>query len=361
VSSNLLGGKYEILDVLGRGVAGTVYAAKDVQTGERVAVKSLHALVTNSPDDPEFRRFAREARIGGSVESPHIAKVFDIGTDSDTGEMFLVMESLEGEDGEALLGRLGPLPPSVALRIAADACLGLEAAHARGVVHRDVKPGNLFLVRRENGEIFIKILDFGVAKIRRMGPEEQKSGLTVSKLPMTASGQYLGTPLYMSPEHVEGARHVDAQSDVFSLGVTLYALLTGAPPNADCTSFVDLLFHITQGKHHPVREVAPWVPEDIAAIVEKAMRVSRAERFANIRAMYDAILSVLPNDFQLHVDVLVEADRTPIASISPAALPKDSDVMVREQNPASRKSFVAGVVFLSLMGVVGVVVFLLQH
>jgi serine/threonine protein kinase len=314
VSSNVIGGKYEITDVLGRGASGTVYAGKNVRTGRRVAIKSLNVSVMNHAEDPDLRRFEQEARIAGSIESQHIAQVFDIDTDPDTNETFLVMELLAGEDVETLIGRVGALPPNVALCIAAEACRGLEAAHAAGVVHRDIKPGNLFLSRRDGDDIVVKVLDFGLAKIKRFAPTDHAKGLTAPPESITATGQLLGSPLYMSPEHVEGASHVDAQSDVYSLGVTLHAMLAGAPPHADCKSFVDLLHRITAEKPRPLRDVAPWVPPDVAAIVAKAMHVSRSERFSSAAAMREAIIAVLPNDFSLRADMLVTADRTPVLS-----------------------------------------------
>ena len=149
------------------------------------------------------------------------------------------MGLLRGEDVRSLLTRVGPLRPEVALRIAAQACAGLAAAHAAGVVHRDIKPENLFLSRGGDGAVVVKVLDFGIAKIRRTSESTGASaGLTAPAVSMTESGQVVGTPLFMAPEQLVGAKQVDARSDVYSMGVTLYALLAGTPPHANVESLV---------------------------------------------------------------------------------------------------------------------------
>ena len=155
MSDNLIGRKYEIVEVLGRGGMGTVYAGKHVRTGRRVAIKLMHDGGTLEADHPDLLRFEQEARIAGSLESPHIAQIIDIDRDPETDAPFLVMELLKGEDLQTLLDRVGPLPVEVALCIVMQACLGLEAAHVAGVVHRDIKPSNLFLARRELSLIHI--------------------------------------------------------------------------------------------------------------------------------------------------------------------------------------------------------------
>lgn len=312
MGENLIGGKYEIVDVLGRGAASTVYAGKNARTGRRVAIKLLSVPVAMGAGDPGLVRFEQEARIAGSLESPHIAAVLDIDLDAETSAPFLVMELLEGEDLESLLGRVGPLAPDAALRIAAQACQGLAAAHAAGVVHRDVKPANLFLARGEKGEVVVKILDFGIAKIPRATAGARDGGLAAPQVSITETGQLLGSPLFMSPEQVKGASSVDARSDVFSIGCTLYSMLVGAAPHAETRSFVELLRRITTEPPRPLRDVAPWVPAGAAAVVEEATRLSREERFASAAAMRDAIRALLPDGEALRVEMLAGADRTAI-------------------------------------------------
>src|SRR6185295_15097460 len=154
-----------------------------------------------------------------------------------------------GEDLQMLLNRLGPFPPELALRIAAQACIGLQKAHEVGVAHRDIKPANLFLSRRD-GEIVIKLLDFGVAKVKA-------DQITFAGL--TRTGSVLGTPYYLSPEQAKGQRDVDHRADLWSIGIVLYAMLTGRPPHAELDTFGALVLAICTQPPKPVQELAPWV------------------------------------------------------------------------------------------------------
>ncbi|UQA60907.1 serine/threonine-protein kinase [Polyangium aurulentum] len=315
----LIGDKYELSRVLGRGAVGVVYAAKNLRTGRRVAIKSLQVRGVLDPQDPDLLRFEQEARIAGSLESQHIAQVLDIERDPATGLPFLVMELLRGEDLQALLDRVGPLPVDVALRIATQACAGLDAAHGAGVVHRDIKPGNLFLARREGGEVVVKILDFGIAKIRRLPPDASASAasgiLAAPQESMTETGQLLGSPLYMSPEQVAGAKDIDARSDVFSLGVTLYAMVCGKAPHAGIKSFASLLQHLETTPPPPLREVAPWVPPEIAALVERATRIDRGERIPSAAALLESMAPFLSGGTALREDMLVGSGKVPAEEV----------------------------------------------
>jgi len=288
---------------------GTVYAAKNLRTGRRVAIKSLRVGSLLDPLAPDLLRFEQEARIAGSLESEHIAQVLDIERDPATGFPFLVMELLRGEDLQCLLDRVGPLPVDVALRIAAQVCTGLAAAHAAGVVHRDVKPGNVFLARREGGAIVVKILDFGLAKIRRLPPDGPSSAapsaLSAPQQSMTETGQLLGSPLYMSPEQLDGGKGVDARSDLFSLAVTLFAMLTGKPPHADVKSFPLLLSHIATKPMPKIREVVPEVGPEVEALLERASRLEREERFGSAVVMLEAMRPLLPGGTALREELLV--------------------------------------------------------
>ena len=158
-------GKYDLLRRLGEGGMGAVYEARNRGTGRRVAVKVIagEALAKNQE---VVARFQREALASGAIESQYIAHVLDTGVDPASGSPYMVMELLSGEDLEHAIKRLGPLPPELALRVVAQACLGLQKAHEVGVVHRDIKPANIFLATRDGGEIVAKILDFGIAKVK---------------------------------------------------------------------------------------------------------------------------------------------------------------------------------------------------
>jgi len=192
--ARIIGGKYEILSKLGQGGMGTVYEARHTGTGRRVAVKEVKEVAGDDSSRSGaqiIERFEREARATGTIESQHIALVLDSGTDAETRHPYLVMELLKGEDLQQVLARLGPLPEDVALRIAAQAAVGLLRAHDAGVVHRDIKPANIFLARTDT-QIIVKLLDFGIARVKEQLQSPQNPALTTT-------GLMLGTPLYMSP------------------------------------------------------------------------------------------------------------------------------------------------------------------
>src|SRR5262245_59665007 len=200
---------------------GSVYEAEQVGAGQRVAVKviggapgSAGEAEKRSPD--LVNRFQREAKAASAIDTEHIARVLDAGTDAKTNAPYLVMEYLDGEDLQHLIDRNGPLPPRVALKIVAQACVALDKAHTARVVHRDIKPANLFLARKAGGEVIVKLLDFGIAKIKG----DPVRGLKTSDL--TNSGSILGSPLFMSPEQVQDMKTLDYRTDLWSLGVVLY-------------------------------------------------------------------------------------------------------------------------------------------
>ncbi|HEY4118614.1 MAG TPA: serine/threonine-protein kinase, partial [Byssovorax sp.] len=215
----LVDGKYRVERVIGAGGMGVVVAAMHLALGERVALKFIKRGAASAD---AIERMRREARITFRLAGPHVARLLDVG-DLPTGAPYLVMEHLAGEDLARTLARRGPLPVTEAVDYVMQACDGVAEAHELGVVHRDLKPSNLFLVSRKDGAPLVKVLDFGVAKAR---------GLLGESSDVTTASSVLGSPLYMSPEQVRGAKHVDAASDVWSLGVILHELVAGAPPFA---------------------------------------------------------------------------------------------------------------------------------
>lgn len=300
----LLLDKYEIVRVIGKGGMGTVYEAKEVASGRRVAVKWMNeqAFVDG---DPHVVRFQREARIAGSLDSPHVTAVYECARDTTKDVLFQVMELLEGEDLGALLERVGALESNAALRIAIQACSGLAAAHRAGIVHRDIKPENLFLSRRDENEIVVKVVDFGIAKLRR--PKGGSSETAGSMSSMTNSGEMLGTPLFMAPEQFEGAKHADARADVYSMGATLFTMLAGASPYAQMRSFFQIYRAITSGAVPSLRQKAPWVRPEITQIVEKAMQIDSLARYADATELLAALTNVFEGSPVLTRDMLVES------------------------------------------------------
>jgi serine/threonine-protein kinase len=290
--------KYEILSLLGQGGMGAVYEARHKGTGRRVAVKIITAAYLDR-DDPRIKRFQREARAAGAIESQHIAQVLDLGEEPSTGAPYMVMEHLKGEDLQALIDRVGPLPPEVALRIVGQACLGLQKAHNAGVVHRDIKPANVFLTRGEAGDIIVKLLDFGIAKIKA-----DTDKITQTSGGLTSTGSILGSPLFMSPEQVRNAKEIDHRTDIWSLGIVLYCALAGKPPFSDVTSIVDLLVLMSSEEPEPIRRVAPWVSEEIAAIVHGAASLEPDARFPTATAFLDRIRPLVSGDLRIAEETL---------------------------------------------------------
>src|SRR5262245_23843693 len=215
-----LADRYQVMHKIGEGGMVAVYEARHTVIGKRVAVKVLLEKFLEKPE--LVARLLQEARLASSIGHENIVDVTDFGTTSD-GRAFVVMEFLEGESLAQLVIRDAPLPIERSLRIARQIASALGAAHDKGIVHRDVKPENVYLVRRGDAD-YVKVVDFGVSKVvqtREEGPEWQR---------LTRTGMVLGTPLYMSPEQARGGEDVDARADVWAVGVMLYECLTGEVP-----------------------------------------------------------------------------------------------------------------------------------
>jgi serine/threonine-protein kinase len=298
VLGTIVGGKYQIERLLGAGAMGSVYEAQHTGTGRRVAVKVI-ASGDLARDKMLVARFQREAKAAGAVDTQHITQVLDTGLDDATGMPFMVMEFLNGEDLSQLITRLGPLPPDLALRLVAQTCLGLQKAHEANVIHRDIKPANLFLAQRDAGERIVKVLDFGVAKVKM---EHASDG---DGMDLTKTGSMLGSPLYMSPEQAKGLKTIDHRVDLWSLGVVLYKALSGQTPYDHCESLGGLIIAVCHEDIVPVQQIAPWVSPEIAAVVHRALQRDPNQRFSSAKEMFDAIRPLLPNGWTLNDDLLV--------------------------------------------------------
>lgn len=284
-----------------------MYEAEHLATGATVALKVLHGHLAEGDG---ARRFRREAQAITRVVNEFIVRVLDAGTCEATGHLYLVTERLLGEDLQTALDRLGPLSVQSALRIAVQALRGLEEAHAAQVVHRDIKPGNLFLARASDGGLVVKILDFGIAKIRA---EPLELAQTTA---LTATGGLLGSPLYMSPEQVQNSRDVDPRTDLWSLACVLYAVLAGHAPHHHLSSIGSLLVAICVKPARPLREIAPWVPEEVAEVVHRGLSIDPASRYPTAAAMRIALSRfVLPGPL-LEQDLSSSAERSAVTSIS---------------------------------------------
>ena len=276
-------GKYRIVRLLGGGAMGLVYEAENVALGKRVALKFV------AVESPAARaRFHREARAVAAVESPHIVQIFDT-AETAAGEPFLVMELLSGEDLAARLGR-GPLSVVEALDMAAQALRGLKRAHAAGVVHRDIKPENLFLVSGDDDAPRLKLVDFGLSK--RIGA---RADLEPASTPISISvvGAVLGTPLYMSPEQIDGAPDVDHRADLWAIGAVVYEAVSGAPAFAEA-SYARLVARICERDVEPLFDSSAIPGEIVDVLVARALRRDRALRFQSADEMLAAVIAAAP-------------------------------------------------------------------
>jgi serine/threonine-protein kinase len=292
----ILAGKYQLGKQLGEGGMGAVHEATHLGTGRRVAVKTLRGGALF--DDAALARFQREARAVGAIATKHIVDVLDSGFDEEAGRHYMVMELLAGEDLAHLGARLGALPVDLSVRIAAQACAGLVKAHEAGVVHRDVKPANVFLATGEGGEVVVKLLDFGIAKT--------SEALADTSAALTHTGTMIGTPLYMSPEQAKGLRSIDHRTDVWSLGAVLFQMLTGRPPHHQVEHTMgQLIVAIVTAEPPSPRSIAPWIDPAVSAIVERALRLEPEARFPTAQAMLEALRACVAGRTDLRVEDLV--------------------------------------------------------
>ena len=272
-----LAGRYEVDRLIGEGGMGDVYLAKHLKIDKEVAIKVLAPEQTRRPRT--VSRFLQEAKACSKIRHDNVVDITDFGEDA--GRAFFVMEYLDGEDLSQILKREGRLPWRRTRRIAIQLLEGLGAAHEAGIVHRDVKPHNCFVAPRENNPDFVKVIDFGIAKLRD-GSEEQ----------LTRTGAIMGTAEYMSPEQGQGAE-LDGRSDLYSVGVILFRMLTGEVPFAAGNAMAILYQHV----HTEVRKPSEVCPEagygeDVDALVAKAMAKDPADRFASSKEFITALRAI---------------------------------------------------------------------
>ncbi|HVR62071.1 MAG TPA: serine/threonine-protein kinase [Polyangia bacterium] len=273
-------GNYRLLRPLGEGGMGVVYEAVHASMHRRAAVKVLRPELSRNQE--VIRRFFNEARATNEIRHPGIVQIYDCGTMSD-GSPWLIMELLEGETLSALLARRERLPAAEVIDLGAQAASVLAAAHAAGIVHRDLKPDNLFVVPDPGvpGGRRVKVLDFGIAKL---GSLAAAGGMR------TQTGMLMGTPVYMSPEQCRGNKEIDGRSDVYSLGLILYQMVTGRPPFT--SDGLGELFDMHMNRPAPPLDGdSPDVGPALAAVIHQALEKKPADRFASMGNLQKALLA----------------------------------------------------------------------
>jgi tRNA A-37 threonylcarbamoyl transferase component Bud32 len=269
-------GRYRIVRLMGAGGMGAVYEATHRDLKKRVAIKTLHPSVAAMP--AARARFLREGEATSRINHPNVVDVTDVGTDN--GITFLVMEFLEGQDLSVMLEQSGALPIAAAVDIVLAAVGAIAVAHEEGVIHRDLKPGNVFLARTRHGSPRPVVLDFGISKL---------SAGSEGTLGLTGTGAAMGTPYYMAPEQVRSAAGVDGRSDQYALGAILYECLTGQRAHQGETIY-EVIRSVGEGTFLPPRARRPDIPVALEQTVLRAMRLDPAQRFASVQEFGRALL-----------------------------------------------------------------------
>jgi eukaryotic-like serine/threonine-protein kinase len=274
-------GRYKIVRLMGVGGMGAVYEATHRDLKKRVAIKTLHPQVAAMP--AARTRFLREGEATSRISHPNVVDITDVGTEA--GITFLVMEYLEGQDLSALLQRSGALSIAAAVDIVLAAVGAIAVAHEEGVIHRDLKPGNVFLASTRHGGSRPVVLDFGISKL------SAGSGNTLA---LTGTGAAMGTPYYMAPEQVRSAAGVDGRSDQYALGAILYECVTGQRAHQGDTIY-EVIRSVGEGNFLPPRARRPDIPVALEAAILRAMRLEPADRYPSVQEFGRAILPFASN------------------------------------------------------------------
>jgi serine/threonine protein kinase/tetratricopeptide (TPR) repeat protein len=290
----LLAERYEILELLGQGGMGAVYKAHDLELERLVALKLIRPDLASNPEI--LRRFKQELILAREVTHRNVIRIFDLGQAK--GFKFITMEFVEGRDLRVILRERGKLPPEETVRIISQVCRALESAHAAGVVHRDLKPQNIMLDAKDR----VYVMDFGIAH-------------SLETPGMTQTGALMGTPEYMSPEQAKGIK-VDPRSDLFSLGIIFYELLTGISPFKADTALATLLKR-TQERPQPPAEIDPTIPQAISDVVMKCLEIDRDQRFSTAREILEDLGQEMPTSVRTVAPTLPPVIPTPKAEEIP--------------------------------------------
>ena len=280
--------RYEILELLGQGGMGAVYKARDTELERLVALKLIRPELASNPEI--LRRFKQELILARDVTHRNVIRIFDLGQAK--GIKFITMEFVDGRDLRTVLRERGKVPPDESVQIIAQVCRALEAAHAAGVVHRDLKPQNIMLDAKDR----VYVMDFGIAH-------------SLETPGMTQTGALMGTPEYMSPEQAKGMK-VDARSDLFALGIIFYEMLTGVSPYKADTAIATLLKR-TQERPQPPAELDPTLPRVISDVVMKCLEIDRDQRYSTAREILEDLGHEAPTSVRTIAPTLLRATVVP--------------------------------------------------
>ncbi|MFT3770962.1 MAG: protein kinase [Minicystis sp.] len=295
--------RYVVEDVLGSGGMGLVVAARHVQLGQPLAIKFLYPEMAARAE--VVARFMREARATASIQSEHVARVYDVGT-LPSGAPYMVMERLVGSDLEKVAKTRGPLPIAETVGYVLEACEAIAEAHAQGIVHRDLKTANIFVAQRPDGTTTVKVLDFGISK------------MTDSAVGLTGTATTLGSPSYISPEQIQSTKSVDHRTDIWALGVILHRSLTGSWP-FDAEQILGVLRKILEDPAPPLRSLRPDAPEALEAAVLRCLEKSLDRRTRDVADLAIELLPFAPPGAQGSVERIVKALRGPGATVTAPA------------------------------------------
>jgi len=309
----VIAGKYLIEETIAQGGIGVVVVAKHLALQQHVAIKYLRPKALSNPVIVE--RFVREARLAAQITSEHVVRVHDVGTLPEAGP-YMVMEYLVGEDlGRTLRG--GPLPVTRAIDYVLQACDALAEAHALRIVHRDIKPENMFLAQRASNTPIVKIIDFGISKISPRRGEDGQWG-TDHFSSETAGSERFGTPLYMSPEQLRSTTNVDARTDIWSLGVVLHELITGALPFTG-EALPQICTSVLSGRPIPLTAARPDAPWQLEPIILKCLEKEAGRRYRNVAELAQELVAFGPPSATERVARIFEVVRRGGDSIRPPA------------------------------------------
>ena len=306
----MVAGRFRIVKKLGDGGMGEVFSAEQLPMGRIVALKILRHTLSDDPHQVE--RFKREAQAASRLKHQNTIIVHDFGQDED-GTLFIAMELLEGDPLSELIEHEGRLPPVRAAAILAQACLSLDEAHKQGVIHRDLKPENIFITNRTGQADFVKVLDFGIAKVREASDGEKLATIT-------RDGAIFGTPQYMAPEQIKG-EDLDARADIYALGVILYQLISGHLPFVASTVVEMLTKHLTT-QPKPITTESPTVSR-LEAVALRALSKDRDQRHPDARAFLQDLVDALPEANLVSMTGMVPTAKVELEpTVAMAAVPR---------------------------------------